>query len=199
MDPPTKKLPNQDSWDDITCQSPSSKHYHFKRQGYVGQSVLSALSHNIMIQYTCKRKAVKVYLWNAIVTKHLSLTIWHSNIYWNDNVYWMVIDKWCHLKNLGLEDILRADPSTIVIQALLDKSILKREIIMIWGCLYNNYVHFWVAHLIYRLHKESSNFHLVYDVFKFYLIQQGNERSSFNLVSHFLCFTTPPPFFFLDS
>ena len=26
------------------CQSPSSKHYHFKRQGYVGQSVLSALS-----------------------------------------------------------------------------------------------------------------------------------------------------------
>ena len=29
---------------DITCQSPSSKHYHFKRQRYVGQSVLSALS-----------------------------------------------------------------------------------------------------------------------------------------------------------
>ena len=29
---------------DITCQSPSSKHYHFKRQGYVGQPGLSALS-----------------------------------------------------------------------------------------------------------------------------------------------------------
>ena len=41
-----------------------------------------------------------VYLWNAIVTKHLALTIWHSNIYWNDNVYWMVIDKWCHNQNL---------------------------------------------------------------------------------------------------
>ena len=64
--------------------------------------------------YTCKRKVVKVYLWNAIVTKHLALTIWHSNIYWNDNVYWMVIDKWCHLKNLGLEDFfLWVYPSTL--------------------------------------------------------------------------------------
>ena len=62
------------------------------------------LSHNGMTQYTCKRKVVNVYLWNAIVTKHLALTIWHSNIYWND-VYWMVIDKRCHLKNLGLEDL----------------------------------------------------------------------------------------------
>ena len=42
-----------------------------------------------------------------------TITIWHSNIYWNDNVYWMVIDKWCHLKNLGLEDFLWADPSTL--------------------------------------------------------------------------------------
>ena len=41
---PQKNLPNQDSLGDITCQSPSSKHYHFKRQGYVGQSVLGALS-----------------------------------------------------------------------------------------------------------------------------------------------------------
>ena len=40
----TKNLPNQDSCCDITCQSPSSKHYHFKRQGYVGQPGLSALS-----------------------------------------------------------------------------------------------------------------------------------------------------------
>ena len=96
-----KNLPNQDSWGDITYQSPSSKHYHFKRQSYVGQPVLQVLSHNGMIQYTCKRKVVKVYLWNAIMTKHLALTIWHSNIYWNDNVYWMLIDKWCHLKNLG--------------------------------------------------------------------------------------------------
>ena len=51
-----------------------------------------------------KKGIVKVYLWNAIVTKHLALNIWHSNIYWNDTVYWMVIDKWGHLKNLGLED-----------------------------------------------------------------------------------------------
>ena len=90
---------------DITCQSSSSKH-HFKRQGYVGQPGLSALSQwhdTIHLQ----RKVAKVYLWNAIVTKHLALTIWHSNIYWNDNVYWMVIDKWCHNQNLGLEDFLR--------------------------------------------------------------------------------------------
>ena len=39
-----KNLPNQDSCCDITCQSPSSKHYHFKRQGYVGQPGISALS-----------------------------------------------------------------------------------------------------------------------------------------------------------
>ena len=112
MDTPTKNLPNQDSGCDITCQSPSSKHYHFKRQGYVGQPGLSALSqwHDT---YTCKRKVAKVYLWNAIVTKHLALTIWHSNIYWNDNVYWMVIDKWCHNQNLGLEDFLWAYPSAL--------------------------------------------------------------------------------------
>ena len=84
---PQKNLLNQDPWGDITYPSPSSKHYHFKRQGNVGQSVLSA--HNGMIQYTCKRKVVKVYLWNAIVTEHLVLTTWHSNIYWNDNVYCM--------------------------------------------------------------------------------------------------------------
>ena len=41
---PQKNLPNQDSSCDITCQSPSSKHYHFKGQGYVGQPGLSALS-----------------------------------------------------------------------------------------------------------------------------------------------------------
>ena len=76
-------------------------------------SKCKVLSHNGMIQYTCKRKVVKVYLWIAIVTKHLALTIWHSNIYWNDNVYWMVINKWCHLKNLGLEDFLWAYPSTL--------------------------------------------------------------------------------------
>ena len=33
------------------------------------------LSHNGMIQYTCKRKVAKVYLWNVIVTKHIALTI----------------------------------------------------------------------------------------------------------------------------
>ena len=76
-------------------------------------SQCQVLSHNGMIQYTCKRNVVKVYLWNAIVTKHLALTIWHSNTYWNDNVYWMVIDKCCHLKNLGLEDFLWAYPSTL--------------------------------------------------------------------------------------
>ena len=77
LDPPTKKLPNQDSWDDSTCQSPSSKHYNFKRQGYVGQSVLSALSHNIMIQYTCKRKGsegvfVECYCDKALITNYLT-------------------------------------------------------------------------------------------------------------------------------
>ena len=41
---PQKNLPNQDSCCDITCQSPSSKRYHLKRQGYVGQPGLSALS-----------------------------------------------------------------------------------------------------------------------------------------------------------
>ena len=100
---PQKNLPNQDSWGDITtCQSPSSKHYHYKRQGYVGQPVLSALSQWHDTIYTCKRKVVKVecYCDKALI----ALTIWHSNIYWNDNVYWMVIDKWCQLKNLGLED-----------------------------------------------------------------------------------------------
>ena len=76
-------------------------------------SQCQVFSQNGMIQYTCKRKVVKLYLWNAIVTKHFALTIWHSNIYWNDNVYWMVIDKRCHLKNLGLEDLLWAYPSTL--------------------------------------------------------------------------------------
>ena len=37
-------------------------------------SQCQVLSHNGMIQYTCKRKVVKVYLWNAIVTKHLALS-----------------------------------------------------------------------------------------------------------------------------
>ena len=47
---------------------------HFKRQGYVGQSVLSVLSqwHDTM---HLQKKGVKVYLWNALVTKHLALTI----------------------------------------------------------------------------------------------------------------------------
>ena len=112
--PSQKNLPNQDSnWDDITCQSPSSKHYHFKRQGYVGQPVLSALSQWHDTIHLQKKGIVKVYSWNARLTKHLPLTIWYSDIYWNDNVYWMVIDKWCHLKNLGLEDFLWAYPSTL--------------------------------------------------------------------------------------
>ena len=44
----------------------------------------------------CKRKVVKVYLWNAIVTKHLhvALTIWHSNIDWNEMFtgWWLTSD-----------------------------------------------------------------------------------------------------------
>ena len=55
----------------------------------------------------------QVYLWNAIVRDHLALTIWHSNFYSYDNVYWLVIDKWCNLKNLGLEDFLWAYPSNL--------------------------------------------------------------------------------------
>ena len=110
---PQKNLPNQDSWGDITCQSPFSKHYHFKRQGYVGQSVLSALSQWHDTIHLQKKGSKGVFVECYIVTKHLALTIWHSNIYWNDNVYWMVIDRWCHLNNLGLEDFLWAYPSTL--------------------------------------------------------------------------------------
>ena len=70
---PQKNLPNQHSWGDITCQSPSSKH-HIKTQGYVGQSVLSALSQwqYGMIQYTCKRKVVKVYFVECYCERALS-------------------------------------------------------------------------------------------------------------------------------
>ena len=41
---PQKKLPNQDSGCDITCQSPSSKHYHLNRYCYARLLVLSDLS-----------------------------------------------------------------------------------------------------------------------------------------------------------
>ena len=43
-------------------------------------------------------------LYHAIVREHLALAVQHTVVFWNDNVYWMVIDKWCHNKNLGLED-----------------------------------------------------------------------------------------------
>ena len=95
------------SWGDITCQSPSSKHYHFKRQGYVGQSVLSALSQWHDTIHLQKKGSKGVFV-ECYCDKHLALTIWHSNIYWNDHVYWMVIDKWFQLKNLGLEDFFVA-------------------------------------------------------------------------------------------
>ena len=36
--------------------------------------------------------------------EHLALAVQHNLVFWNDNAYWMVIDKWCHLKNIGLED-----------------------------------------------------------------------------------------------
>ena len=52
-------------------------------------------------------------LYHAIVREHLALTVQHNLVFWNDNVYWMVIDKWCHLKNLGLEDFLWPYPSTL--------------------------------------------------------------------------------------
>ena len=90
---PQKNLPNQYTGCDITCHSPSSKHYHLNRHCYARQSVLRALSQWHDASDTCKRKVVKVYLWNAIVRDHLALTIWHSHIYSNNNVYWMVIDK----------------------------------------------------------------------------------------------------------
>ena len=50
-------------------------------------------------------------LYHAIVREHLALTVQHNFVFWNDNVYWMVIDKWCHLKNRGLEDFLWAYPN----------------------------------------------------------------------------------------
>ena len=82
---------------------------------YVGQSVLSALSqwHDTIHMQEKGSKGVFVESYCEFVTKHLALTIWHSNIYWNYNVYWMMIDKWCHLKNLVLEDFLWADPSIL--------------------------------------------------------------------------------------
>ena len=52
-------------------------------------------------------------LYHAIVKEHSALTVQHNLVFCNDNVYWMVIDKWCHLKNLGLEDFLWAYPSTL--------------------------------------------------------------------------------------
>ena len=52
-------------------------------------------------------------LYHAIVREHLALTAQHNLVFWYDNVYWMIIDKWCHIKNLGLEDFLWAYPSTL--------------------------------------------------------------------------------------
>ena len=77
-------------WHHLSME-PSSNIIISKVKVHVGQSVLSARFTMAWYTYTCKRKVVKMYLWNAIVTKHLALTIWHSNIYWNDNVYWMLI------------------------------------------------------------------------------------------------------------
>ena len=73
---PQKNLPNQDSSCDITCQSPSSKHYHFKGQGYVGQPGLSALSQwhdTIHLQRkVAKGVFVECYCDKALSTNYLT-------------------------------------------------------------------------------------------------------------------------------
>ena len=56
-------------------------------------------------KYTFATFLLQVYwLYHAIVREHLALAVQHTLVFWNDNVYWMVIDQWCHNKNLGLED-----------------------------------------------------------------------------------------------
>ena len=110
---PQKNLPNQDSCCDITCQSPSTKHYHFKRKGHIVSATVQCLikaklCHNSIPQIHLYYLSFAGVLYHAIVREHLALTVQHNLVFWNDNVYWMVIDKWCHNKNLGLEDFLWA-------------------------------------------------------------------------------------------
>ena len=75
---PQKKHPNEDSCCDITCQSLSSKHYHFKRQGYVGQPGLSALSQWHDTIHLQKKSSEGVFV-ECYCDKALS-TIWHCTI-----------------------------------------------------------------------------------------------------------------------
>ena len=71
---PQKKSSKQDSLGDITCQSPSSKH-HFKRQGYVGQSVLGALSQWHDTIHLQKKGSKGVFVECYIVTKQYLLKL----------------------------------------------------------------------------------------------------------------------------
>ena len=61
----------------ITCQSPSSKHYNFKRQGYVGQPVLCALSQwhdtiHLQKKVVMVYKFVECYCDKALSTNYLT-------------------------------------------------------------------------------------------------------------------------------
>ena len=66
---------------------------------------------------------VECYCDKALCT----ITIWHSNIYWNDNVYWMVIDKWCHNKNLGFVGV-----------SMYSEEKLQKKYNKIYGTYLNN-------------------------------------------------------------
>ena len=54
-------------------------------------------------KYTFITFLLQVY---CIMRQHLALAVRYNLVFWNDNVYWIVIGKWCHLKNLGLEIFL---------------------------------------------------------------------------------------------
>ena len=76
LDTPTKNLHNQDSWGDITCQSPSSKHYHFKRQGYVwtvsAKCSLTMAWYNTLQKKGNKGVFVECYCDKALSTNYLA-------------------------------------------------------------------------------------------------------------------------------
>ena len=120
-----KIFPNQDSGCDITCQSPSSKHYHFKKTRVCWTARAKCSLTMAWYNTPAKERVAKVYLWNAIVTKHLALTIWHSNIYWNDNVllgWWLTSDVTTRI--LVLEDFF-CGRIQVLWRKLTEKFIIK--------------------------------------------------------------------------
>ena len=66
---------------DISCTMTIQQYIIIsKDKPMYGQPILSATITSGRIYNTpVLRKVAKVYLWNAIVTKHLALTIWHPS------------------------------------------------------------------------------------------------------------------------